>query len=63
VIEALVDTLRENDPDFEKVETKCYEAVSILDKMLCDKIGPAVEDYLKACERDVIASVLYTAYL
>ena len=63
VIEALADVLRENDPDFEEVETKYYEAVIILDKMLRDKIEPSVEDYLKACERDVIANVLYAAYL
>lgn len=63
VIADLADLLRENDEDFAQSEGRYNAAVETLRTELPAELIPALEDYLDACETDVISGVAYAGYL
>ena len=63
VIADLADLLRANDTDFAESEKNYYAAVEKLRAALPAEQTPTLEEYLSACETDVISVVAYAGYL
>ncbi len=63
VIEDLADLLRANDKEFVESEKKYLTAVEILRTNLPADQSPTLDEYLTACETDVISVVAYAGYL
>lgn len=63
VITDLADILRANDEEFAESERKYLTAVETLYSELPTEFVPALDEYLAACESDVISSVAYAGYL
>ena len=63
VIADLADLLRANDADFAESEKGYYAAVEKLRAALPAEQTPSLDEYLSACETDVISVVAYAGYL
>ena len=63
VIADLADLLRANDTDFAESEKNYYAAVENLRAALPAEQTPTLDEYLSACETDVISVVAYAGYL
>ena len=63
VIVDLADLLRANDTDFAESEKGYYAAVEKLRAALPAEQTPTLDEYLSACETDVISVVAYAGYL
>ena len=63
VIADLADLLRTNDTDFAESEKNYYAAVEKLRAALPAEQTPTLDEYLSACETDVISVVAYAGYL
>ena len=63
VIADLADLLRANDADFAESEKCYYAAVEKLRAALPAEQTPSLDEYLSACETDVISVVAYAGYL
>ena len=63
LITDLADLLRANDEEFAESEKNYLAAVEILRKELPPGSSPTLDDYLAACESDVISAVAYAGYL
>ena len=63
VISDLADLLRVNDADFAESEKGYYAAVEKLRAALPAEQTPTLDEYLSACETDVISVVAYAGYL
>ena len=63
VIEDLADLLRANDEEFAESEKKYLAAVETLRANLPVDLSPTLDEYLSACETDVISAVAYAGYL
>lgn len=63
VITNLADLLRANDEEFAESEKKCLAAVETLSSELSTEFTPTLDEYLAACESDVISVVAYAGYL
>ena len=63
VIADLADLLRTNDADFAESEKGYYAAVEKLRAALPAEQTPTLDEYLSACETDVISVVAYAGYL
>ena len=63
VIADLADLLRTNDADFAESEKGYYAAVEKLRASLPAEQAPSLDEYLSACETDVISVVAYAGYL
>lgn len=63
VITDLADLLRANDADFVESEKKYLAAVERLRSELPSDFSPTLDEYLTACETDVISVVAYAGYL
>ena len=63
VIADLADLLRANDTDFAESEKNYYAAVEKLRAALPTEQTPTLDEYLSACETDVISAVAYAGYL
>ena len=63
VIADLADLLRANDADFAESEKGYYAAVEKLRAALPAEQTPTLDEYLSACETDVISVVAYAGYL
>ena len=63
VIVDLADLLRANDTDFAESEKGYYAAVEKLRAALPAEQAPTLDEYLSACETDVISVVAYAGYL
>ena len=63
VIADLADLLRANDTDFAESEKNYYAAVEKLRATLPGDFSPSLDEYLTACETDVISLVAYAGYL
>lgn len=63
VISDLADLLRVNDADFAESEKGYYAAVEKLRAALSAEQAPTLDEYLSACETDVISVVAYAGYL
>ena len=63
VIVDLADLLRANDADFAESEKGYYAAVEKLRAALPAEQTPTLDEYLSACETDVISVVAYAGYL
>ena len=63
VITDLADLLRTNDADFAESEKKYLAAVERLRSVLPGDFSPSLDEYLTACETDVISVVAYAGYL
>ena len=63
VIADLADLLRANDADFAESEKGYYAAVEKLRAALPADQTPTLDEYLSACETDVISVVAYAGYL
>ena len=63
VITDLADLLRTNDEEFAESEKNYLAAIEILRKELPSGSSPTLDDYLAACESDVISAVAYAGYL
>ena len=63
VITDLADLLRTNDADFAESEKKYLAAVERLRSELPGDFSPSLDEYLTACETDVISVVAYAGYL
>lgn len=63
VIANHADLLRENDEEFTEAEKKYRRAVKILSSELPADHTPSVDDFILACERDVISGIVYAGYL
>lgn len=63
VISDLADLLRANDGQFAQSEKKFIGAVETLRGELSEEQASILNDYLAACESDIISSVIYAGYL
>ena len=63
VITNLADLLRANDEEFTESEKKYLAAVETLRSVLPVEFVPTLDEYLAACESDVISGVAYAGYL
>lgn len=63
VITNLADLLRANDEEFAESEKKYLAAVETLRSELSTEFTPTLDEYLAACESDVISGVAYAGYL
>ena len=63
VISDLADLLRVNDADFAESEKGYYASVEKLRAALSAAQAPTLDEYLSACETDVISVVAYAGYL
>ena len=63
VIADLADLLRANDTDFAESEKNYYAAVENLRAALPAEQTPTLDEYLSACETDIISVVAYAGYL
>ena len=63
VITDLADLLRANDAEFAESEKKYLAAVETLRFELPTEFVPTLDEYLAACESDVISGVAYAGYL
>jgi len=63
VITNLADLLRTNDAAFAESEKKYLAAVERLRSELPGDFSPSLDEYLTACETDVISVVAYAGYL
>lgn len=63
IITDLANLLRANDEEFAESEKNYLAAVEILRKELPSGSSPTLDDYLAACESDVISAVAYAGYL
>ena len=63
VITDLTDLLRANDEEFAESERNYLAAVEILRSELPADFAPSLDEYLAACESDVISVVTYAGYL
>ena len=63
VITNLADLLRANDEEFTESEKKYLAAVETLRSVLPVEFVPTLDEYLAACESDVISGVAYVGYL
>lgn len=63
VVTDLADLLRTNDADFAESEKKYLAAVERLRSELPGDFSPSLDEYLTACETDVISVVAYAGYL
>ena len=63
VITDLADLLRVNDEEFVESEKKYMAAVDMLRANLPEGFNPTLDEYLNACEADVISVVAYAGYL
>lgn len=63
VISDLADILRANDAQFAESEKKFIQAVETLRGALPEEQTPTFDDYLAACESDIISGVIYAGYL
>ena len=63
LITDLADLLRANDEEFAESEKNYLAAVEIRRKELPPGSSPTLDDYLAACESDVISAVAYAGYL
>ena len=63
VITDLADLLRANDEEFVESEKKYVAAVDTLRANLPEGFTPTLDEYLNACETDVISVVAYAGYL
>lgn len=63
VITNLADLLRANDEEFAESEQKYLAAVETLRSELPAEFVPTLDEYLAACESDVISGVAYAGYL
>lgn len=63
VITDLADLLRANDAEFAESEKKYLAAVEILRAELPSELTPTLDEFLDACETDVISAVVYAGYL
>lgn len=63
VITDLADILRTNDTEFTESEKRYLAAVETLRAELPSDHSPSLDEYLSACESDVISTVVYAGYL
>lgn len=63
IITDLADLLRANDEDFVKSEKRYLAAVDTLRAQLPTKATPTLDEFLTACESEIISSVAYAGYL
>lgn len=63
VIKDLADLLRANDAEFAESEKKYLAAVDILRAELPSELTPTLDEFLDACETDVISGAAYAGYL
>ena len=63
IITNLADLLRANDDEFVESEKKYLATVEILRAELSSDSKPTLDEYLAACETDVISAVAYAGYL
>ena len=63
VLKELADVLRAKDEAFGPAEERYHSAVQTLRQTLSPEETSCLEDYLSACETDVIAAVAYAGYL
>ena len=63
VITDLADLLRTNDAEFAESEKRYHAAVETLRAELPTDQPPTLDEYLAACETDVISAVAYAGYL
>ena len=63
VITNLADLLRANDEEYAESEKKYLAAVETLRSELSTEFTPTLDEYLAACESDVISGVAYAGYL
>ena len=63
ILHDLAGLLREHDSEFPDTEKKYHAAVSALRAQLGEAAAPSLDAYLSACRREVIADILYAAYM
>lgn len=63
IITDLADLLRSNNDEFAESEKNYLAAVEVLRKEIPSGSSPTLDDYLAACESDVISAVAYAGYL
>lgn len=63
VISDLADLLREHNEEFPESEKKYRIATKILSSEIPADHTPSVDDFVLACEKDIISSIVYAAYL
>lgn len=63
MLEDVAELLRDHVGEFSEIEKSYKEAVSLLRKCLSKEGNPNLDEYLSACQQDVIANMVYAGYL
>lgn len=62
IMQELLETLREVDPEFPEIESKFLEASADLERELEDKVVPSAGEYLAAKEEEFIMELIYIGW-
>lgn len=63
MLDDLANVLRANESDFPEIEAECHRALGTLRTTRSQELTPTVDAYITACQTEVIANILYAAYL
>ena len=63
MLDDLAELLRQNESDFSEVEAEYRISLETLRTNRNPEIKPTVDEYISACQTEVIANLLYAAYL
>lgn len=62
IMQDLLETLREVDPEFAEIESKFLKAAADLERELGDKIAPSAGEYLAAKEEEFVLELIYIGW-
>ena len=62
ILEQMADGFRMNDQEFRDDEDRRIQAEALLRKSLPADFTPSVDEYIAACERDVLSRIVYAGY-
>ena len=62
ILERMADGFRMNDQEFRDDEDRRIQAEALLRKSLPADFTPSVDEYIAACERDVLSRIVYAGY-
>ena len=63
ILDDLAELIRQQDSYFLPIERNYHKTVSCLRENISEDISPTIDQYLDACRKDVIANMVYSAYL
>lgn len=63
ILDDLAEPMLEHESYFLPIERNYHKAIACLRKNIPEDISPTLDEYLDACRKDVIANMVYAAYL